>query len=63
MVRQLKSIGQFEAKMPFGPEPCRVYPEIEALLEDEHTTNDDLCKLFTDRMEQELVDVCGLNPS
>ena len=34
MVRQLKNVGKFEAKLPFGPEPCRVYPEIEAMLAD-----------------------------
>ena len=63
LVRQLKNVGKFEAKMPFGPEPCRVYPEIEAMLEDPCTTNDDLCTLFTDRMERELIDIYGLDPS
>ena len=62
MVRQLKSLGKFEAKMPFGPEPCRCYPEIEAMVLDNASTTD-LYNLFMDRMEQELVDVNGLDPS
>ena len=63
VVRQLQSIGKFEAKMPYGPEPCRVYPEIEALLQDPSATNDDLCTLFTDRLETELTDIYGFTPS
>jgi len=63
VVRQLQSLGKFEAKMPFGPEPCRVYPEIEAMLQDTTATNDDLCTLFTDRLEAELTDIYGLTPS
>ena len=63
VVRQLQSMGKFEAKMPFGPEPCRVYPEIEAMLQDNTATNDDLCTLFTDRLETELTDIYGLTPS
>jgi hypothetical protein len=59
MVRQLKSIGKFEAKMPFGPEPCRFYPEINLLKQDAGTTNSDLCRVFTDRMEQELIGIYG----
>ena len=63
MVRQLKAIGKFEAKMPYGPEPCRCYPEIEMLLQDPGTTNNDLSRVFIDRMEQELIDIYGLDPS
>ena len=49
VVRQLQSFGKFEAKMPYGPEPCRVYPEIDVLLQDPSVTNDGLCNFFTDR--------------